>query len=346
MPHRIRQDIRQYKGVWVFIEIQDHVCVLDGALEILSKGRELADRLGEKLLAVMLGLDAEQYLPVVSRYGPDEIIYFSHPSLKHYNSEIFPEILADLIEREKPSIFLFPSTEAGSDCAPRLAMRFFTGLTAHCIDLEIADSEEYGNGILSMKRPAFSGNMLATIICPYTRPQMATVQPGVFSKREISGSSPVVMRREYAYDPDKMRIVSLNPPLRWNKPHVQLEEAEIIFAGGRGLSSRVKFDRLFELAEIMKGEVGATRVPVFNSWCGKERMIGQTGKTIKPKLYVGFGVSGQIQHTASIVDSDVIVSVNIDQNAPLNEISDYVIVEDASVFLGKLIERIKRDIVC
>ncbi|MBN2159803.1 MAG: electron transfer flavoprotein subunit alpha/FixB family protein [Spirochaetes bacterium] len=335
--------IENYRDVWIFTEIQDHERVLEGALELLSKGREIADTLGVKLYAVVFALEAEQYLPVVERYGPDVILYCSDRGLKHYDSQIFPDIYTRLINEYRPSIILFPSTEAGTDLAPRLAQRFGTGLTSHCTGLSIMDSDVYGKGLLVMKRPAYSGNAIATVICPRRRPQMATVQQGVFDKKEIHGRKTEIVRLPFNFDIDQLSVVSLEAPKRWDKPKVPLEQASVVIAGGRGLGSKRNFDTLFELAEILGGEVGATRVPVFNRWCGEERMIGQTGKTIRPQLYLGFGISGQIQHTASIVDSEIIVSINTSTAAPITELSDYVITEDAHAILCRLIERLKTE---
>jgi electron transfer flavoprotein alpha subunit len=339
----INETFKDYRDLWVFTEIQDHERVLTGALELLTKGREIADILKVKMYAVIFALEAEQYLSVVERYGPDVILYCSDRALKHYDSQIFPDLYTRLIQKYKPSIVLFPSTEAGADLAPRLAQRFSTGLTSHCTDLSIMDSEEHGKGILVMKRPAYSGNAIATVICPRTRPQMATVQQGVFEKNEITGIKTEIVNIPFEYDLSSLRISSLEAPKRWDKPKVPLEQASVVVAGGRGLGSKRNFDKLYELSEILGGEVGATRVPVFNRWCGEERMIGQTGKTIRPRLYLGFGISGQIQHTASIVDSEIIVSINTNVSAPITELSDYVITEDAHTFLTCLIEHLKRE---
>jgi electron transfer flavoprotein alpha subunit len=247
------------------------------------------------------------------------------------------------MQKYKPSIVLFSSTEAGADLAPRLAQRFSTGLTSHCTDLSIMNSDEYGRGLLVMKRPAYSGNAIATVICPRTRPQMATVQQGIFDKKETSGKKTDIIRIPFEYDLTKLRISNMEAPVRWDKLKVPLEQASVVVAGGRGLGTKRNFDRLYELSEILSGEVGSTRVPVFNNWCGEERMIGQTGKTIRPRLYLAFGISGQIQHTASIVDSEIIVSINTNQAAPITEISDYVITEDAHAFLLCLIEHLRSE---
>ncbi len=329
--------------VWVFTEIQDHERVLEGALELLTRGREIADELCVRLVAVVFALEAEQYLSVVERYGPDLIIYCSDPRLKHYDSQIFPDIYTGLIRTHRPSILLFPSTEAGTDLSPRLAQRFSTGVTAHCTGLGVMDSDEYGSGLLVMKRPAYGGNAIATVICPHARPQMATVQQGVFEKRESTDRNTEREQISFDFDMTSLHITAMKAPLRRDRPKVPLEQATVVVAGGRGMGAKKGFDRLYELSEILGGEVGSTRVPVFNGWCGEERMIGQTGRTIHPKLYIGFGISGQIQHTATIVESEIIVSVNMDEGAPITELSDYVIVEDAGEFLARLIERLRSE---
>jgi len=331
-------------GIFVFVEIQDHERVLEGALEMLTRARELADRLNEKLYALVMALGADEYLDEIETYGPDAIIYCSDPGLKHYNSEIFPEMFEHLVKEYRPSILLVPSTEAGNDLAPRMSHRFHTGLTAHCTSLEIIDSEEYGENLLLMKRPAFSGNMVASILCPETRPQVATVQPGVFG-REPAGKRDGAERiaLDFTFDAGTLRVSQEAAPVRWDRCSVSLEQADVIIAGGRGLLQKENFELLDELAAMLGGEVGATRVPVFNDWCDEGRMIGQTGKTVRPRLYIGFGISGQIQHTTSIIDSEIIVSVNIDDRAPVNEISDYVIHEDAGRFLRLFIEKLRNE---
>ncbi|MHA1821478.1 MAG: electron transfer flavoprotein subunit alpha/FixB family protein [Promethearchaeota archaeon] len=360
---KFEQDFSNYKDVWVFTEIQDHERVLDGSLELLTKGRELADKLGEKLVAVTFGLNIEKYLPTIKEYGPDMIICNEETedeqTLKHYNGEIFPNMWEDLIKKYKPSIILFPATEAGSDLAPRLAKRFNTGLTAHCSDLEISDIEGYGKNLLVMKRPAFSGNMIASIICPKTRPQMATVQQGVFEKRKFQSNSKEnikenvkenkgkkieIIKVKCDYKLEGLKVVNIEQPTRWKRKHIPLEKADVIITGGRGVITQDNFNKLYEIANLLGAEVGATRVPVVNGWCDEERLIGQTGKNVKPDLYIGIGVSGQIQHTSSITNAKRIISINIDKDAPINQISDYIITADSKVFIPKLLERLKQEI--
>ncbi|MHA1340888.1 MAG: electron transfer flavoprotein subunit alpha/FixB family protein [Promethearchaeota archaeon] len=342
--------INTYKDVWVFTEIQDHERVLEGSLELLTKGRELAKKLNQKLYSIVFGLNVEQYLPEIEKYGPDVIIYNKETEdpqlLKHYNGEIFPDLWEELIKQYKPSIILFAASEAGNDLAPRLAARFHTGLTSHCSDLDIIYSKEYKSHLLLMKRPAFSGNLSATIICPKTRPQMATVQQGVFEKIQLNTKElkkPKKIQIECKHELKKLKVVQVEPPTRYQSECIPIERAPVVIAGGRGLGSKQNFERLYELAHLIGAEVGATRVPVLYNWCSNERLIGQTGKVVHPDLYIAFGISGQIQHTSSIMDAKRIVSINIDPDALINEIADYIIVEDANRFLDALINKIKKE---
>ena len=341
-------NLEDYKNVFVFIEIQDHERVLDGALELLSKGRELADKLHEKLYAVAFSLNIENYIPSIEQFNPDVIICNEETedpqTLKHYNSEIFPDLWEELIKKYKPSVILFPATEAGGDLAGRLAARLETGLTAHCSGLDIGNFDDYGKNLLLMKRPAFSGNMNASIICPNNRPQMATVQRGVFKKKPASKlKKPDLIKIKCTHELSKLKIINIETPTRWSKPTIPIEKASIIIAGGRGMNSKKEFKQLYEIAELLGGEVGTTRVPVFEEWCTNERLIGQTGKTVKPDLYIGFGISGQIQHTGQMVKSKRIISVNYDPNAPINDISDYVITEDTKNFVPRFLKRLKEE---
>jgi electron transfer flavoprotein alpha subunit len=339
-----KDEISDWKDVWVFTEIQDHERVLEGSLELLTKGRQLANQLGQKLVSIVFGLDCEQYLDEIAQYGPDHIIYASDIRLKHYNGEIFPDMISELIKQRKPNILLLSCTEAGRDLAPRLAYRFATGLTAHCSDLEIKDIADHGHQLLVMKRPAFSGNLNASILCPHTRPQIATVQQGVFQKQKFSGlSSPSKERIECKVDPQALKVINAQAPTRWNRTSIPLENSPVIIVGGHGMGSKANFKKLYELAELLNGEVGATRIPIFNGWCSEERLIGQTGARVRPDLYLSFGVSGQIQHTTGIMDSKRIISINIDGEATINDVTDYIIQEDAPEFLDLLIKRIKHE---
>lgn len=339
--------VKENKGVWVFTEIKDHEKVLDGSLELLSKGRELADILNEQLYSVVFSLDVEQYIPIIKKYGPDVIISNEETedpqTLKHYNGEIFPDMWEKLMKKYKPSIILFPSTEAGTDLASRLSQRFSAGLTAHCSGLDIIDSKEYGNQLLLMKRPGFSGNLTSFILCPKLRPQMATVQQGIFKKKKtIKQNNPKIIKVKCHHVLSELKVVNIDSPKRWDKSS-SLEKSRVIIAGGRGMGSKNKFQNLFNIARYLKGEVGSTRVPVLNGWCQEDIMIGQSGKAVHPELYLGFGISGQIQHTSSIISAKRIFSINSDPNALITEISDYIINEDINEFVPKLLERLKEE---
>src|SRR6056297_761116 len=333
--------------IFVFVEIKDHEKVLDASLEILTKAIELGEKKNFQVYGIVFGQNADQYLDRIKKYGPDAILFSTSndKTLKHYNEEIFTDIWEKLIEQYKPSICLFPATEAGSDLAPRIAQRFETGLTAHCSEIDLVDMEEYGKNILLMKRPAFSGNMIASIICPKTRPQMATIQQGVFKKIPKSEKQKPceVKQINCKHSLSKLKILNVCEPSRWNRKSVPLEKASIIIAGGNGLNSKEEFKKLDEVANLLQGEVGTTRIPVFKGWCGEERMIGQTGKNISPDLYMGIGISGQIHHTSSITDAKRIISINTDKDANLNKMADYLILEDATKFLPVLIRKLKEE---
>ncbi len=340
------KSLEQWQNIWVFTEIQDHERVLEGALELLTKGRDLALKLNQKLVAIVFGANIEQFLLTIATYGPDLILYSSDPKLKHYNGEIFPDMWADLIKQYKPSIILFPSTEAGRDLAPRLAWRFKTGATAHCCELDIIDSQDFKTQLLLMKRPAFSGNLLASILCPYTRPQIATVQQGIFQSISVTDAlrkKPEILQIPCTHELTKLKIVQIQPPTRYHRVNIPLDNSPVVLVGGQGLRSKENFKKLFELASFLNAEVGSTRVAIFNKLCEEDRLIGQTGKVIHPDLYIAFGVSGQIQHTSAISEAKRIISINNDPEAPINEISDYIINEDAALFLNTLIERIKQE---
>ncbi|MHA1729714.1 MAG: electron transfer flavoprotein subunit alpha/FixB family protein [Promethearchaeota archaeon] len=339
----------EYRDIWVFTEIKDHMKVLDSSLELLTKGRELADKLGEKLYAVVFGFNVKQYLSLIAEYGPDIIIHNEETedpqTLKHYNGEIFPDMWEELIEQHKPSIILFPASEAGENLASKLAQRLSTGLTAHCNNLDIINSDKYGDGLLLMKRPGFSGNLTASILCPNSRPQMATVQQGIFNKKKCDEKkAQKFIKIKCKHGLSNLKVKNIEKPTRWIKPSIPIEKSPVIIAGGRGLGTKENFQKLTKVANLLSSaEVGATRVPVLNDWCDEKRMIGQTGKTVKPDLYISFGISGQIQHTSAIMDSKRIISINSDPYAKIMEISDYIITEDVNIFLPKLIKRLQEE---
>ncbi len=326
----------EYKDVWVFTEIKDHVVVHDCALEILGKGRELADKLGQRLVAVMLALDAEQYLPAIEEYGVDKIIYWSHVELKHYHEQIFTDLVFELIEKEKPSIFLFPSTEAGKALSARLAYRCRTGLVNDVLNLELSD--EYGNNLLLTDKPAYGGNIHVKIICPNTRPQMCTVTAGTFKKKKLKKSKVEKIKLEYTYDKSKIKIKVIGAPTRKDKPTATLSDAKFVIGGGHGLISKENFKKLFDLAKFTNGQVGGTRRPIIDGWMPEHLQIGISNASISANLYLAFGISGAIQHLVGISQSKTIIAINKDPNAPIFKVADYCVVADANEILEGLVK--------
>ncbi|MFX1338473.1 MAG: electron transfer flavoprotein subunit alpha/FixB family protein [Promethearchaeota archaeon] len=329
-------DITEYKDIWVFTEIKDHVEVHECALEILSKAREIANQLGQKLVAIVLALEVEQYLPKIKDYGVDKIIYISHNDLKHYHERIFTSLIYDLIVQRKPSIFLFPSTEAGNALAARLAYRCRTGLVSDVLNLELSD--EYGNNLLISDKPAYLGNVLVKIICPATRPQMCTITMGTFQKKNVKKSDVEIEKIEYNYDINTLKIKILGAPTRKDKPSSTLSDAKFVIGGGHGLISKPNFDKLFDLAKYTNGQVGGTRRPIMNGWMPEHLQIGISGESIFSELYLSFGISGAIQHVVGITDSKTIVAINKDPNAPIFKTADYCIIGDAKEILDGLLD--------
>ncbi|MBD3342648.1 MAG: hypothetical protein GF353_26340 [Candidatus Lokiarchaeota archaeon] len=329
-------DVDEYKDIWVFTEIKDHVEVHECALEILSKGRELANQIGQKLVAVVLALDAEQYLPTIKEYGADKIIYLSDQDLKHYHEEIFPSLIYDLIRKNNPLIFLFPSTEAGNALAARLAYRCRTGLVSDVLHLELND--EYGNNLLISDKPAYLGNIMVKIICPNTRPQMCTITMGTFQKQKLTKENIEIEKVNYNFDKDQIKIDIIGAPTRKDKPSSTLSDAKFVLGGGHGLNSKSNFEKLFSLAKYTNGQVGGTRRPIMEGWMPEHLQIGISGETIFSELYLCFGISGAIQHVVGITDSKTIVAVNKDPKAPILKVADYYIIGDANEILDGLLD--------
>ncbi len=326
--------LNSYKDVWVFIEIKDHVQVHDCALEILGKAREIADKLGQRLVGILLALDAEQYIPTIEEHGVDKTIYISHSDLKHYQERIFTDLIFDLIKKYKPSIFLFPSTEAGNALAARLAYRCRTGLVSDILNLELKKEE---NNLLISDKPAYLGNIIVKIICPETRPQMCTVTMGTFQKNRLKKLDLEREKVQYNFDPIKLRIKIIGNPTRKDKPSATLSDAKFVIGGGHGLMSKENFDKIFILAKNINGQVGGTRRPIMDGWMPEHLQIGISGETIFPDLYLSFGISGAIQHIVGITKSKTIVAINKDPNAPIFKTADYCIIDDAPKILEGLL---------
>jgi electron transfer flavoprotein alpha subunit len=328
--------LNSYKDVWVFTEIKDHAQVHDCALEILGKAREIADKLGQRLVGILLALNAEQYIPTIEEHGVDKIIYLSHSDLKHYHERIFTDIIFDLIKKYKPLILLFPSTEASNALAARLAYRCRTGLVNDVLNLELKKEE---NNLLISDKPAYLGNIIVKITCPETRPQMCTVTMGIFQKNRLRKPDIEREKVEYNYDLNKLRINIIGNPTRKDKPSATLSDAKFVIGGGHGLTSKENFNKIFKLAKNLNGKVGGTRRPIMDGWMPEHLQIGISGETIYPDLYLSFGISGAIQHIVGITKSKTIVAINKDPNAAIFKTADYCIIDDAPKILEELLKK-------
>ena len=331
-----KMDISQYKGVWVIAEHYKGK-IHDVVFQLLGKGRELADKRKTNLTLVILGADFENRLEVISQYGQDEIIYVKSKIMKDYYSDLYVKAISELIQENKPEIVLIGATPTGRDFAPRVSKRLNAGLTADCTGLEIDD--ETGN--LLQTRPTFGGNIMATIRTPNSRPQMATVRPGIFKIPEIKKKDVKTRTIEYDFK-EKDTVTKIVKIITKAKAKVNLEEAEIIVAGGRGVGSKENFKIIEELAEVLKGEVGGSRVAVELDWIEHDHQVGQTGKTVSPRLYIACGISGAIQHVVGMQGADIIVAINRDENAPIFKVAHYGIAGDLHKVIPTLIEEVKR----
>lgn len=314
-------NLEDFSGVWVFAEQRDGV-IQDVVFELLSEGRRLADELGTELGAVLLGFDMEKQTQTLIEWGADKVYYVHGAHLSQYETDRYTDVFAQLINKYKPEIVLAGATSVGRAFIPRVAVRVKTGLTADCTSLAI-DPEKR---MLLQTRPAFGGNILATIICPDHRPQMATVRHKVLKKIEPeAGRTGEVINETPKTTPARTRIVEVLHEMG-NK--VNLAEADIIVSGGRGLGGPEKFEIIEELAKVLGAAVGASRAAVDADWIPAYHQVGQTGKTVCPKLYIACGISGAIQHMAGMSSADFIVAINKDADAPIFDIADIGIVGD------------------
>ncbi len=335
-------------NVFVYIEVEEQT-IADVSLELLTKGRELASTLGVKLEAVLFGHNVRSLAPELAAYGADTVWVADDEIFAPFRTLPHTAVLCGLIEQEKPQIVLFGATCIGRDFAPRVSSALHSGLTADCTQLVIGDHKDPKSGkeytdLLYQIRPAFGGNIIATIVNPDCRPQMATVREGV-------------MRKEYAAQPGKGEVKTIG----WQKfvkdsdlavriVERQIEErkidikgAGIIVAGGYGMGSKENFRLVHELADVLGGEVGASRAAVDAGFTEHARQVGQTGVTVRPKLYIACGISGQIQHTAGMDQSSMVISINSAPEAPINKIADYAITGDVNDIIPKMIKYYKQN---
>ncbi|MHA1376385.1 MAG: FAD-binding protein, partial [Promethearchaeota archaeon] len=315
-------DKTQYKGIWVIAEHYGEE-IHKVAYQLLGKGRELANILKTELTIIILGTNFDKILSSFGDYGADQVIYIESKILKHYYSDIYVNILSDLVSERKPEIILIGATPTGRDFAPRLAKRLNVGLTADCTGLEV--EKETRN--LRQTRPTFGGNLMATILTPISRPQMATVRPGIFkasneTKKEIKI---IKIERELNETDSVVKVLKI---IKTQKSKVNLEDAAIIVSGGRGVGSKEGFKIIKELADALGGELGGSRVTVELNWVDPDRQVGQTGKTVSPKLYIACGISGATQHLVGMENSEIIVAINRDKDAPIFNLAHYCLVGD------------------
>ena len=342
-------NLAEYKGVYVFAQQVDNE-ISGIAYELLGKGKELAAKLNEEVTAVLIGHDVKGLADKLAEYGADKVIVVDDPELKEYRTEPYAHALSSVINEFKPDIVLVGATAIGRDLGPTVSARVATGLTADCTVLEIGDfplvaipgkEDEQKHNQLLMTRPAFGGNTIATIACPDNRPQMATVRPGVMQKLPKEAGR-------------KAEVIEFNPTLEENNRYVEIQEivkavgnvenimdAKILVSGGRGVGSKENFQLLQDLADVLGGMVSCSRAVVENGWLAPDYQVGQTGKTVRPQIYFAIGISGAIQHVAGMEESDLIVAINKDEDAPIFDVADYGLVGDLNKIVPQLTAALK-----
>ncbi|MBP3474854.1 MAG: electron transfer flavoprotein subunit alpha/FixB family protein [Lachnospiraceae bacterium] len=343
-------NLEEYKGVYVFAQQVDNE-ISSIAFELLGKAKDLAKDLNTEVTAMLLGSGIKGLADQLAEYGADKVIVVDDPELKEYRTEPYAHALASIINQYKPEIVLVGATAIGRDLGPRVSARVATGLTADCTVLEIGDfplqavpGQEQLHNQLLMTRPAFGGNTIATIACPYNRPQMATVRAGVMQKIDpIKGAKAVVEEFNPGFTPDN-KYVEILDIVKSVVDTVDIMDAKILVSGGRGVGSPENFKLLEDLADVLGGTVSCSRAVVDSGWKPKDLQVGQTGKTVRPNVYFAIGISGAIQHVAGMEESDIIVAINKDADAPIFDVADYGIVGDLNKIVPKLTEALKAEI--
>ena len=341
--------LEEYRGVYVFAQQVDNE--LSGiAFELLGKAKDLAKDLDTDVTAVLVGSDVKGLVDDLAKYGADKVIVVDDPELKEYRTEPYTHALASVINEYKPEIMLVGATAIGRDLGPRVSARVQTGLTADCTVLEIGDfplraipGKEQKHNQLLMTRPAFGGNTIATIACPDNRPQMATVRPGVMQKLPKEAGR-------------KAEVIEFNPTLEKNNRYVDIlnvvkavgnveniMDAKVLVSGGRGVGSKENFKMLQDLADVFGGMVSCSRAAVENGWLAQDYQVGQTGKTVRPQIHFAIGISGAIQHVAGMEESDLIIAINKDEDAPIFSVADYGIVGDLNKIVPALTAALKAE---
>jgi len=328
--------LEKYKNIWVFIETEEGKVKKVG-LELLTPGRLLADQQNEKLVAVVIGMNVEKVAKDVISYGADEVILVNRDEYYNYNTDCYTNAMTLLMEKYKPNIILIGATNNGRDLGPRIAYRVGTGLTADCTSITI--DEETGS--IKWTRPAFGGNLYANIICSNSRPQMGTIRQGVYkkAKQDLNRIGNIINENIHTSSED-MRTYIVER-VKEVVGEINLDEAEIIVSGGRGLGKQENFSYIKDLSDAFGGAVGSSRAAVDSGWISHNHQVGQTGKTVSPKTYIACGISGAIQHVAGMSGSDTIIAINKDPDAPIFQVADYGIVGDLFEVIPAMIQEIK-----
>ena len=332
------------RDVWVFIE-QEQGKIAEVSLELLAKGQELAQKLNSQVCGIVCGNRVEELAETVIHHGADRVLLADHPNLENYRTLPYARVTTDLARERRPEVFLLGATPIGRDLAPRVASSLRVGLTADCTDLQIGDYESKKTkqiypDLMYQIRPAFGGNVIATIVNPDTRPQMATVREGVMRRRDPDSTRQgVVEKIEPKFDPRDLVLQVLSRETR--ESTVNLKGAPIVVTGGAGVGSKENFELIRELAHILGGEVGASRAAVDAGLVSREHQVGQTGVTVRPRLYIAAGISGAVQHRAGMSESSKIIAINTDPHAPIFQIAHYKIVGDLAEVIPMMIRALR-----
>ena len=326
------------KDLWVFVETNEDGTAKNVGIELLTPGKMMAGKQGGALVAVVIGNNVDEAVKAASEHGADKVIVVDGPEYAHYTTDAYAIALCTLVEKYGPTSMLIGATNNGRDLGPRVSCRLHTGLTADCTALDV--DEESGN--VAWTRPAFGGNLMATILCPDHRPQIGTVRPGVFKKSDAGEAKAEIIKEDIHVDAKDIRTQVLELIKEADGENVDLEGAEIIVSGGRGVGGPEGFEPIKALADVLGATVGASRAAVDAGWIAHAHQVGQTGKTVGPKLYIACGISGAIQHLAGMSGSDCIVAINKDPEAPIFDVADYGVVGNLFEVLPVLTEEIKK----
>lgn len=325
-----------YKDVYVFVEQRDGQ-IQTVALELLGKARELADAMGEKVVAILAGDNISTKAKELIAYGADHVLVIDDKCLKDYITEPYTQAIYRVIEDRKPSVLLIGATTIGRDLGPRLSARTCTGLTADCTQLDVSEDKD-----LLMTRPAFGGNLMATITCKEHRPQMSTVRPGVMKAlTRDEKRAGTVENYTVKFDASKFKVRVIKT-VKEKKDLINIADAKVLISGGRGVGNKEGFSKLVDLAKVLGGEVSASRAMTDAGVLDHDRQVGQTGKTVRPDLYFAVGISGAIQHLAGMEESDLIIAINKDKFAPIFGVADLGIVGDCNKIIPLLTEKLKK----